>query len=61
MSITPLPSSPRKVHLWGIFLPLIPAMKDPLPAELKFRENTGPGLRGEKMQTYAIWHGFLAA
>ena len=36
-------------------------MNDSLPAELKFRENIGPGLRGEKMLTYAIWHGFLAA
>ena len=32
-----------------------------LPVELKFRENTDPGLRGEKMLAYAIWHGFLAA
>ena len=33
----PLPH--RKVHLWHIFFAL-PAMKGPLPAELKFRENT---------------------
>ena len=36
-------------------------MNDLLPVELKFRENTDPGLRGEKMLAYAIWHGFLAA
>ena len=36
-------------------------MNDLLPAELKFRGNIGPGLRGEKMLTYAIWHGFLPA
>ena len=29
----------RNVHLWGIFFAL-PAMNGPLPAELKFRENT---------------------
>ena len=39
----------------------LPVMNDSLPTELKFRENIGPGLRGEKMLTYAIWHGFLAA
>ena len=41
---SPSPSpSPRKVHLWGIFFAL-PAMNGPLPAEIKFRENTGRGL-----------------
>ena len=39
----------------------LPAKNDLLLAELKFRENTDPGLRGEKMLTYAICHGFLAA
>ena len=42
MSLTPpLPYSPppRKVCLWHIFFALT-AMNGPLPAELKFRENT---------------------
>ena len=47
MSLTPLPPSPtpsppppqRKVHLWGIYFAL-PAMTGPLPAGLKFKENT---------------------
>ena len=38
MSHNPLPP-PRKVHLRRIFFAL-PAMNDPLPADLKFRENT---------------------
>lgn len=43
-SPSPSPSpSPRKVHLWGIFFAL-PAMNGPLPAEIKFRDNTGRGL-----------------
>ena len=51
-----LPPSPRKVRLWHIFFAL-PAMNGPLPAELKFRENTGvvenikhlmTGLKGSK-------------
>ena len=29
----------RNVHLWGIFFAL-PAMNGPLPAELKFKDNT---------------------
>ena len=33
------PPLPRKVHLWHIFF-AVRAMKGPLPAELKFRENT---------------------
>ena len=37
MSTIPLP--PRKVHLWHIFLALL-VMNGPLPAKLKFRENT---------------------
>ena len=41
---SPSPSpSPRKVHPWGIFFAL-PTMNGPLPAEIKFRENTGRGL-----------------
>ena len=39
MSHTPLPPAPRKVHFWCTFFAL-PAMNGPLPAELKFRENT---------------------
>ena len=39
MSLTPLPPPPREVRLWLIFFAL-PAMNGPLPAELKFRENT---------------------
>ena len=39
MSFTPLPPSPRKLRLWRIFFAL-PARNGPLPAELKFRENT---------------------
>ena len=39
MSLTPLPPSPRKVCLWRIFFAL-PFRNGPLPAELKFRENT---------------------
>ena len=39
MSHTPLPPAPRKVHLWCTFFALS-AMNGPLPAELKFRENT---------------------
>ena len=44
MSLSPLsPASPRKVcSLWHIFFVLL-AMNGPLPAELKFRENTVPG------------------
>ena len=43
MSLSPLsPASPRKVcSLWHIFFALL-AMNGPLPAELKFRENTVP-------------------
>ena len=37
-STIPLPH-PREAHLWHIFLALL-AMNGPLPAELKFRENT---------------------
>ena len=43
MSLTPLPpppTHPRKLHLWCIFFALL-AMNGPLPAELKFWENTG--------------------
>ena len=39
MSLTPLPPTPRKVRLYLIFFALL-AMNGPLPAELKFRENT---------------------
>ena len=39
MSLTSLPPSPRKVCLWYIFVAL-PVRNGPLPAELKFRENT---------------------
>ena len=40
MSRTPLPPCPLKsTPLWCIFFAL-PAMNDPLTAELKFRENT---------------------
>ena len=39
MSLTPLLPPPRKVRLWLIFFALL-AMNVPLPAELKFRENT---------------------
>ena len=39
MSLTPPPPSPRKVRLWRIFFAL-PVKNGPLPAELKFRENT---------------------
>ena len=39
MSLTPLPPPPSKVRLWLIFFALL-AMNVPLPAELKFRENT---------------------
>ena len=35
----PLPPPPKQVHLWRIFFAL-PAMNCPLPAELKFWENT---------------------
>ena len=43
---SPSPSpSPRKVHLWGILnFFALPARNGPLPAEIKFRENTGRGL-----------------
>ena len=51
---------PQKSAPLGHILALL-AMNDLLPAELKFRKNTDPGLRGEKMLTHAIWHGFLAA
>ena len=34
------PSPTRKVHLWHIFFALL-VVNGPLPAELKFRENTG--------------------
>ena len=34
------PSLTRKVHLWRIFFALL-VVNGPLPAELKFRENTG--------------------
>ena len=41
MSLTPLPHILcRKVHLWCTFFALL-AMNGPLPAELKFRKNTG--------------------
>ena len=41
MSLTPLPRILcRKVHLWCTFFALL-AMNGPLPAELKFRKNTG--------------------
>ena len=33
------PPPPKKVHLWCMFFALL-AMNGPLPAELKFRENT---------------------
>ena len=40
MSRTPLSPCPRKSALpWCIFFAL-PAINDPLPAKLKFRENT---------------------
>ena len=40
MSRTPLPACPRKrAPLWYTFFAL-PAVNDPLPPELKFRENT---------------------
>ena len=39
MCLTPLPLPPKKVHLWGRFFAL-DAMNGPLPAVLKFRENT---------------------
>ena len=39
MLLIPLPHPRRKVCLWHIFFAL-PAMNGPLPAELKFRENT---------------------
>ena len=39
MSLNPLPPPPRKVHFCGIYFAL-PAMNGPLPAKLKFRENT---------------------
>ena len=35
------PPYPRKVRLW-VFL-VLPAMNGPLPAELKFKENTEIG------------------
>ena len=38
-STTLLPPPPREVHLWYTFFGLL-AMNSPLPAELKFRENT---------------------
>ena len=40
MSLTSIttPPYPRKVRLW-VFL-VLPAMNGPLPAELKFKENT---------------------
>ena len=39
MSLTPLLRSRKKVRLWRIFFAL-PVRNGPLPAELKFRENT---------------------
>ena len=43
MSLTPPPPPPPgKLCLWCIFF-AFPAMNGPLPAELKFRENTEPG------------------
>ena len=39
MSLTP---PPGELCLWCIFF-AFPAMNGPLPAELKFRENTEPG------------------
>ena len=47
MSLTPLPPSPRKVCLWRIFFAL-PFRNGPLPAELKFRENTDNALKALK-------------
>ena len=39
ISLTPLPPSPQESALWCIFFALL-AKNGPLPAELKFRENT---------------------
>ena len=55
MSLTPLPPSPRKVCLWRIFFAL-PFRNGPLPAELKFRENTGSG-REEVVSYPALFLG----
>ena len=38
-STTPFPPPQRKVHIWGIYFAL-PALNGPLPAGLKFKENT---------------------
>ena len=38
-SLSTTPSTPPPLHLWCIFFALL-AMNGPLPAELKFRENT---------------------
>ena len=53
MSLTPLPPSPPPGKcISGAYFFALPAMNGPLPAEIKFRENTGRGfLKDWKVRT----------